>query len=70
MVLILDDILLRLGVHILSIRYLEDWALCFNKITKYENISFDRKVVEDEDSKEDGKEAVTHSEEEASRKKA
>ena len=43
--------LLKMGVHILSIRYLEDEPFCFTKITKYDNLSFDNKVVEDEDGK-------------------
>ena len=49
---------------------MEDRAPCFNKVTEYNNISFDHKVVEDKDSKKDGKEVVINLEEEASKKKA
>lgn len=65
-----DETLLRLGVHILSIKYLEDRAPRFIKITKHNNTSLNYKAVEDEDSKEDGKEAVTDLEEEVSKKNA
>ena len=56
---ILDEILLRLGLHISSTGYLEDGAPRFTEVTEYNNTSFSRKVVEEEDGKEDGKEAVT-----------
>ena len=51
-------------------RYLEDGTPCFIKVTEHDNTGFDRKVVEDEDGEEDDKEAVTNSEEEASKKSA
>ena len=63
-------ILLRLAAHNLSIGYLENGAPCFIKAIEYDNISFDCKVVEDEDGEEDGKEIVTNSEEDASKKQA
>lgn len=66
--LIPDKTLLRLGFHILSIGYLEDRAPCFTKVTEDDNTSFNREMVEDEVGKEDGKEAVTDSEEEACKK--
>ena len=69
MTLILDKTLLRLGVHISSIRYLEDGTSHFTKVTKHNNINFDCKVFNNEDGKKDGKEAVTNSEEEASKKR-
>ena len=50
--------------------YLEDAAFHFTKITEHDKTGFDRKVVEDEDSEEDGEEAITDSEEEASKKRA
>ena len=68
--LIPDETLLRPGLHILFTGYLEDGAPCFIKVTEYDNTGFDYEVVEDEDSEEDGKEAVTDLEEEASKKKA
>ena len=67
--LIPDKTVLRLGIHISSMRYLEDEAFCFTEVTKYDNIGFDHKVVQVEDGKEDGKETITDSEEEASKKK-
>lgn len=67
---ILEEALLRLGIYISSTRYLEDGASCFTKVTKYNNIDFDCEVVEDENGKEDGKEAVTNSEEKTSKKRA
>ena len=54
----------------MSTGYLEDRALCFTEVTKHNNTSFDRKVVEDKHGKEDGKEAVTDSEDKTSKKKA
>ena len=50
--------------------YLEDGAPYFIEVIEYNNISFDYKIVEDEDGKEDSKEAVTNSEEETSKKRA
>ena len=49
---------------------MEDGALLFIKVIEYDNTGFDRKVVEDEDSEEDGEEAVTNSEEKMSKKSA
>ena len=46
--------------------YLEDVDPRFIKVNEYDNTGFDRKMVEDEDGEEDGKETVTDSEEEAS----
>ena len=69
MALIPDETLLRLDLHILSTGYLEDRATRFTKFTEYNNSSFDHKVVEDEDGKEDGEEVVTDSEEEVSKKR-
>lgn len=68
--LIPNKILLRLGLYILSIRYLEDGAFCFTKVIKHDNIGFDRKMVDNENGKEDGKEAVTNSEVEVRKKTA
>ena len=68
--LIPDESLLRLGLHISSMGYLEDGAPRFTKVTEHDNTSFDREVVEDEDGEEACKEAVTDSEEEASKKRA
>ena len=65
MELIPDKTLLRLGLHILSTKYLEDRAPCFTKITKHGNIGFYRKVVE-----KDGKKTVIDLEKEASKKKS
>lgn len=70
MILILGETFIRLDVHILSMEYLEDETCCFNKVTKHKNINFERKVVEDEDGKEDSKEAITNLEKEANKKKA
>ena len=70
MALIPDETLLRLGLHILSIGYLEDRALCFTEVTEHDNTGYNRKMVEDEDGEEDGKEAVTDLEEEVSKKRA
>ena len=70
MALILDEILLRLGLHISSTGYLEDGAPRFIEVTEYDNTGFDRKVVEDEDGEEDGEEVVTDSEKKASKKRA
>lgn len=70
MTLILNKTLLRLGVYILSIEYLEDRAFYFTKVTEYDNSNFDCKVIEDENSEEDGIEAVTNSKENVSKKKA
>lgn len=39
---------------------LENGAFYFTKITKNNNLCFDYKVVEDKDSKKNGKEAVTN----------
>lgn len=69
MAFIPNEILLRLGVHILSTGYLKNGASCFTKVTKYDNIGFDHKVVENENGKKDGKKAVINSEEEASKKR-
>lgn len=55
MILIPDESLWRLGVHILSTEYLEDGAFSFIAVTEHDNISFDHEVVEDEDGKENGK---------------
>lgn len=60
--------LIRLSVHILLKRYLEDGALWFTKVIEYNNIGFDCKIFEDENSKKDSKKAVTNLEEEASKK--
>lgn len=68
--LISDKTLLRLGLHILSTEYLEDGAPHFTKVTKHDNTGFDCKVVSDEDGEENGKETVTNSEEEVSKKRA
>ena len=68
--LIPDETLLRLGLHISSTGYLEDGAPRFTEVIEHDNTGFDREVVEDEDGKEDGEEAVTDSEEEASKKSA
>ena len=65
-----DETLLRLDVHILSIEYLENRAPYFIEVTRHNNIGLDHKVVENEDGKKDGEEAITNSEEEASKKKA
>lgn len=70
MILIPNKTLLKLGLHILSMGYLEDSVSCFIKITKPDNIGFDPKMVKDEDGKENDKEAVIDSKEKASRKKA
>ena len=70
MAFIPDEALLRLGLNISSIGYLKDGASRITEVTKYNNIGFDYKVVEDEDSKEDSKEAVTNLEEKASKKRA
>ena len=70
MALISDETLFRLSLYILFMGYLEDGAFRFTEVTEYDNIDCDRKIVEDEDSKEDNKEAVTNSEEEASKKRA
>lgn len=67
--LISDQTLLKLGLHILSMEYLEDGASYFTKVTKYDNIGFNHKAVEDEDGEEDSKEAVTNLDEEASKKR-
>ena len=70
-ILISNEILLRLVVYISSIGYLENGTPCFIEVTEYDNISFDSKVVEDEDGKKElGKKAVIDSEEKASKKKA
>lgn len=61
---------MRLGIYILCTGYLENRAPYFSKVTEHNNINFNRKIVEDEDNKEDGKEAVTNSEEETSKKRA
>ena len=50
--------------------YLEDGAPRFTEVTEHDNTGFNREVVEDEDGEEDGKEVVTDSEEEASKKRA
>lgn len=70
MTLILNKTLLRLGVYILSIEYLEDGTFYFTKVTEYDNSNFDCKVIEDENSEEDGIEAVTNSKENVNKKKA
>lgn len=61
---------MRLSIHILCIKYLEDRDFYFIKIFKYNNISFDCKIIEDEDSKEDDKKTVTDLEKKTSKKKA
>ena len=61
---------MRLGLHISSTEYLKNGAPYFTKIIELDNTGFDCKVVEDEDGKKDGKEAVTISEEEVSKKRA
>ena len=66
--LISNETLLRLDLHISSTGYLEDRALCFTEVIEHNNTGFDREVVEDKDGEEDGKEAVTNSEKEASKK--
>lgn len=48
--------------------YQEDEAICFIKVTKHDNISFNCKVVENEDGEKDVKEAVINLEEEANKK--
>ena len=70
MTFISNKTLLRLSVYISSTGYLEDESPHFIKVTKYDNIGFDRKLVEDKDGEEDGKEEVMDSEEKASKKKA
>lgn len=45
MALISDEILLILGVYILSLRYLEVKAFCFIKVIKYNNFNFDCKAI-------------------------
>lgn len=65
-----DQTLLRLGVHILSTVYHEDEASHFTKVTEYNNIGFDHKVVEDEDGKKDSKKTITNLAKEANKKKA
>lgn len=67
MALISDETLVRLSVHILSTKYLEDKTLCLTKILKHNNVHFNYKVVEIEDSKKDGKEMHTNLEIEASK---
>lgn len=69
MALIPNKTLLRLGLHILFTKYLEDGAPCFTKVTEHNNNNFDHKVVWDKNGKKDGKEVVTNSEKEASKKK-
>lgn len=69
MALISNKILLKLGLYILSTEYPENGAPCFTKVTEYNNISFNGKVVENEDSIKDEKEAVTNSEKETSKKR-
>ena len=54
----------------MSTGYLKDEAPCFIEVIEYDNTGFDHKVVEDKDGKEDGKEVVTDSEEETSKKRA
>ena len=66
---ILDETLLRLGLHILSMGYLENGAPPFTNVIEHDNIGFDCKIVENEDGEKDGKEAVINSEEEASKKR-
>lgn len=68
MVYIADETLLKLDVHILFMGYQKDEAICFTKVTKYDNIGFNCKVVENEDSEKDVKETVIDLEEEASKK--
>lgn len=69
MILIFDETLLRLGVQILSTGNLEDEGSRFTKVTEYNNIDFDRKMLKDKNGKEDGKEVVTNLEEKASKKR-
>lgn len=69
MALFPDETLLRLDIYILSKRYFEDGALCFTGVFEQDNIDFDCKVVEDENAKEDDKEAVTNLKEKPSEKK-
>lgn len=59
--LILDKVLLRLAIHILSIKYLKNKALYFIIVIEYNNPGFNRKIIEDKNSKENGKKAVTNS---------
>ena len=70
MAFIPNESLLRLVLHILSTRYLDDGAPCFTKVPEQDNTSFGQKRVENEDGEKDGKEAVIDSEEEASKKRA
>lgn len=58
MTLIFNKTLLRLGVHILSTGYLKNKALCFTELFDHNNVSFNQKIVADEDSKEGSKEVV------------
>ena len=61
---------MRLGLHISSIGYLKNEATCFTEIIEHDNTGFDCKMVENEDGEKDDKEAVTNSEEKASKKRA
>ena len=67
--LILNEILLRVDIYILSIRYLENGVFRLTKVTKYNNICFDNEIVEDEDGEEDSKETINNSKEEVSKKR-
>lgn len=51
-------------------KYLKDGVSYFIKITEHNNIGFDCKVIENKDGKKDGKETITNSKEEISKKKA
>lgn len=68
-VFILNKALLRLNVHILSKRYLEDRTLCFTKITEHDNVDFNFQMIEDDNNKKNGKKAVTDLEKKGSKKK-
>lgn len=69
-VFILDKALLRLNVHILSKKYLEDRIFCFIKITEHDNINFNYQIIEDDNNKKNGKKAITDLEKKRSKKKA
>lgn len=69
MALIPYKTLLRLDLHILFTGYLENGSSCFIKVTEHDNIDFDHKILEDEDSKKDSKKAVINSEEKTRKKK-
>ena len=68
--LILNETLLKLGVHILSTGYLENRAFYLTKVIKYDNFDFNHKMVKDKDGEEDGKKVITNLKEEASKTRA